>query len=363
MTSSVQNNRFLQGEFKLVRIFRLLAIIIPLAIAGNIIYVLLSSKLATLKALIDFHPGYLALAVIMILVPWFTQSSRLFLWSRVFGRQLKAAQAFKTAIVTDLGNFVTPTSTGGGYVKLGFLIGYGFTPGEAAMLTILGSVEDAIFFAISLPLALAISSAWNNPEVMAALGNLWSHWPTVIILIVTFVAAYLLIFRRKAKRIESPGEEVRPSLINRIRLNIKKYLEQFFSAGKFAVANGKATLGICTILSGIGWCCRYGAVTALVLGLGYQADPALFFLLQWVIFSTMIVIPTPGAIGGAEVTFALVMGSFVPKPVLPVLVGAWRFVTYYFLACIGSIIMAVAGAGPSITLRGRGQQVIEEVKA
>ena len=77
----------------------------------------------------------------------------------------------------------------------------------------------------------------------------------------------------------------------------------------------------------------------------------------------MIVIPTPGAIGGAEVTFALIMGSVVPKPVLPVLVGAWRFVTYYMLACFGSIFMVVAGVGPSVTMGNRDQHVIEEVKA
>ncbi len=363
MNGSIRNSRFFPDDFRLEQIFRTLAIIIPLAIAGNIIYVLLSSKLATLKALIDFHPGYLALAMIMVFVPWFTQASRLILWSRVFSRQLKPGQAFKTAIVTDLGNFVTPTSTGGGYVKLGFLIRFGFKPGEAALLTLLGSAEDAIFFAISLPLALAISSAWNNRDVTAAIRNLGSHWPTAVILILAVILAYLLIFRIKAKKEVSPGIGDRPGFIARIRLNIKKYLEQFISAGKFAAANGKATLGICTILAGIGWCCRYGAVTALILGLGYQADPALYFLLQWVIFSTMIVIPTPGAIGGAEVTFALIMGSVVPKPVLPVLVGAWRFVTYYLLACVGSIFMAVAGVGTAVTSRSRDKQVIEEVKA
>jgi glycosyltransferase 2 family protein len=354
------------SEFNLKQIIRSLAIIIPLAIAGNIIYILLTSKPHILRDIVDIHPGYLLLAALLALVPWFAHTTRIILWSRAFKKGLKPIQAFKTAVVTDLGSGITPSSTGGGYFKLAFLIGYGFTPGEATLLTFLGSIEDAIFFAVTLPIAVIISRAWKDPYVKVAVKNLISHWPIVAAAAVILTIAYFIFIRKNIGRrfkADAPDSE-RPHLIERMRAGIHKYQNQFLSALGFVVKRGKATLGVCTFLSGLGWCCRYGAVSALVVGLGFHANFVLLFLLQWVVFTTMTLIPTPGAVGGAEVTFALVFSGVVPSAILPILIGAWRFVTFYMLIALGAIFMAVTGAGPSISrLNGKNQKVLEEVKA
>ena len=353
-------------DFNLHQIFRSLAIIIPLAIAGNIIYILIISKPHILKDLVEIHSGYLLLAVFLVFVPWFTHAARLLLWSWAFNKGLKPIEAIKTAVVTDLGSGITPTSTGGGYFKLVFLIGYGFAPGEATLLTFLGTIEDALFFAVALPAAIILSRAWSNPLVKTATTNLISHWPVVVAAVLILAVIYFVFIREKNK--SSIGKQEtdfkRPGFVERIRLLIHKYENQFLSALTFVVKNGKGTFGICTLLSGLGWVCRYGAISALVLGLGLKADFVLFFLLQWVIFTTMTLIPTPGAVGGAEVTFALVFTGIVPPAVLPLLVGAWRFVTFYMLIAIGAIFMAVTGAGPTISRNNdKDQNILEEVKA
>ncbi len=353
-------------EFRLEKLFKPIAILIPSAIAVNIIYILTTSKLRILKDVVDIHPGYLILAVFLAIVPWFTHTVRLLLWSRVFSHGLKPIQALKTAMVTDVGSAVTPSSTGGGYFKLGFLIRYGFTPGEAALLTFLGTIEDAIFFAISLPLVIILSQAWSNKYVRFALDHLISHWPIVIAILTALVIVYLIIKfgkwgRDKDKASENLG---RFNFVERINQQLKNFGQQFISALKFVVGNGKLTLGICTLFSGLGWCCRYGAVSALVLGLGYQPDFALYFLLQWVVFSAMILIPTPGAVGGAEITFGLVFSGVVPSPILPILIGAWRFITFYMLAGLGAIFIAISGVGSGFSrTNGKDRRVIQEVKA
>jgi glycosyltransferase 2 family protein len=353
-------------DFRIEQIFKPIAILIPIAIAINVIYILITSKPHILKNLIDIHLGYLLIAAMLAFVPWFAHSARLILWSRVFGRGLKPTQALRTAVATDLGSAVTPSSTGGGYFKLGFLIGYGFAPGEATLLTFLGSIEDAIFFAITLPLAIIYSRAWNDPYIKIAVNNLASHWPYAAAIAIVLIITYFSIIRRKSKRRQMDYSEgtKRPHLIERVRQGIHEYGTQFIIALKFAVRNGKSTLGFCTLLSGLGWCCRYGAVSALVIGLGFHANFILFFILQWVIFSTMILIPTPGAVGGAEVTFALVFSGTVPPAILPILVGAWRFVTFYMLVGLGAMFMAITGAGPTISpTKGKDEQVLQEVKA
>jgi uncharacterized protein (TIRG00374 family) len=363
----ILNNGFLfLKDFRIGKILKPLAFFIPLAIAGNVTYILLVSRPHILKDLIKFRAGYLILAVILAFVPWLTHTLRLLLWSRAFQNHLKPIQALKTAVATDLGNAITPTSTGGGYFKLGFLIGHGFAPGEAALITFLGTIEDALFFLISLPVALILSHAWDHPYVTAAFKNLISYWPVVVAVIVLIVIGYI-IFIRWGKRPFGEHPEIdgkRPGLTARIRTGFHKYLSEFILASRFVIKSGKITLGICTILAGIGWSSRYGAVSALILGLGFNVNLVLFFLLQWVVFSTMILVPTPGAIGGAEMTFAVVFSGTVPGAILPILIGAWRFVTFYMPVGTGAIIMAISGAGRSArSANGSGRIILEEIKS
>jgi glycosyltransferase 2 family protein len=339
------NGQSILKEFKLKQILKPLAIIVPLAIAGNIIYILLASEPNLISKLSNYHIEYLLLAILLVFIPWITHSVRMLLWSRVFGRKLQPKQAFKTAVAAEVGSDVTPTSVGGGYFKLGFMVRYGFSPAEATLMMILGTVEDGLFFAIALPLAIIHSRAWDNLYVKLALDNIISHLPILIIVILLAVLIYFISirFRLKLKALGRDTTGDRPTLRTRIKVGLKKYKDDFIDAVGFALSIGKGTFGLCVILSGIGWCCRYGAISALVFGLGYPADPVLLFLLQWVIFSTMAFIPTPGAAGGAEVAFAVVFKGIVPAGVLPLLTIAWRFLTYYLLAGVGALILAFAG--------------------
>jgi uncharacterized protein (TIRG00374 family) len=365
MSKSRRNGFFSLKDFKIGKIFKPLAILIPLAIAGNIIYILLVSRPYILRDLINIRVGYFILAVLLAFVPWLTHTTRLLLWSRAFQHRLKPKQALKTAVATDLGNAITPTSTGGGYIKLGFLIGYGFAPGEAALITFLGTIEDALFFMVSLPLALILSHAWNHPYVIAAFKNLISYWPAVAAIIALIVIGYIIIIRwGKPLLWKEEATDNKPGLMVRIRNGFNKYLDQFILASKFVLKSGKITLGTCTILAGIGWSCRYGAVSALILGLGFNVNLILFFLLQWVVFSTMILVPTPGAIGGAEMTFAVVFSGTVPGAVLPILIGAWRFVTFYMPVATGAIYMAINGTGRSAKhADGKSEIVLERINS
>ena len=354
------------GATDLKRFLGLVAIIIPLAITGNIVYILLSTQQAVIGQLLQINWGYLALAILLAFIPWFTHSARTLLWANRLGRNIKPIQAFKVAIATEIGSAVTPTSTGGGYIKLGLLSLYGLNGGEATLITLLGSIEDAIFFIIAIPLAAFISSAWANQGLRAAIESLISHWPWIIVFAGVILILYLILFRwRSTLSFKKPDEEsIKPSLLSRIRGKIGKFKREFQIASRFVATKGKGTLAACVLISGLGWCCRYGAISALALGLGLDVDPILFFLLQWVVFTAMAVIPTPGAIGGAEISFAAIYIGIFPAAVMPVIIGAWRFVTFYLLVMAGGIFLAIAG--PGFAGRDAGHQdikIIEEIKA
>ena len=341
--NSINNSSSLKSIFR--KIIKTILIVVPLGLLGNIIYLLITVDSGITKSLTKINIYYLLIAILMSFVPWFAQSLRVLIWSKVFKKNLKPINAFRIVLASDVGAAATPTMLGGGYAKFGLLIAYGFNAAEATLVTILGSLVDAVFFGIALPIAVYWCRAWENPYVINAWDNLLSNWPTVVAVLAVLLIALIILRRLKAQKQEVEGKQ---KLIGRIFSAISKYKNELITAGKFVASNGKTAFLACVIVGGIGWISRYGAITVLVLGLGYSADPILFFLLQWVVFTTMTMIPTPGAMGGAEVSFAVIYNGLIPASILPIAMSAWRFITFYLLIGFGSILFSIMGFGISL---------------
>jgi uncharacterized protein (TIRG00374 family) len=337
-------NNYKFNAANLRRILKILLIIIPLAVAGNILYVIIATEPGIINHLNNFNGRFLALAVGLAFLPWLAQSSRILIWGRVFKKNIKPGQAFRTVLATEMGAAITPTMLGGSYAKLGFLVGYGFTVAEATLVTFLGTLVDAVFFALALPISLFWSRAWENPHVIRAWGDLISNWPTALILLALLSAVLIIIrklnltFNRTSLK---SGEKSTGRFVTGIIARIERFRSDLSSAAGFVLRQGKSSFAACVLVAGIGWCGRYGAISALIFGLGYPVDPVLFFLLQWVVFTTMTMVPTPGAIGGAEVSFALVYRGLIPSAVIPIAASAWRLVTFYLTVGLGSLIFSL----------------------
>src|SRR5690606_28502095 len=86
------------------------------------------------------------------------------------------------------------------------------------------------------------------------------------------------------------------------------------------------------------WIARYSVISALVAYLGYPVQPVLFWLLQWVVFTLMAMIPTPGAAGGAEAAFYLIYSALLPEQVIGLATAGWRFLTFYLQLGLASVL-------------------------
>ncbi len=328
------------------RILRILLVIIPLAVCANVIYLVVVIRPGYISSLISFNGWYLLLAVFLALLPWPAQSLRIFIWSRLFRRNMTYLRCFRTVLASDLGAAMSPTALGGGYIKLGFLVGYGFTAAEATLVTFLGTLVDAAFFAVAIPLSISMSRAWENPHVVRAINNLLDNWPVALGVVCALGIVLVIIKRIQPLAAESeyrPSEGQMPGLLLRMAARVVKFREDFKIAAGFILRRGKRAFLAAVLVAGIGWCGRYGAVSALAFGLGYHVDPVLFFLLQWVVFTTMTMVPTPGAIGGAEISFSLVYRGLIPPGIMPVMMSAWRFLTFYLSIGLGSLLLAATG--------------------
>ncbi len=337
------------------KLFRTALVVIPIGVLGNILFSLYATDREVLASLHAFPRGYLLLAVFLGLVPWLTNSLRLWMWTRFLGHDLSLRDAFQMILATDLGAAASPTAVGGGLFKWGMLVQRGVTPGAAASIITLPNVEDALFFLFAIPLAVYLSEAWELPifrqigaEVRTDAG---------ILLAVVFVLLFLVWVGMRMILRGDFGERVREKGLRwfgRARRRLRIALRDAVDVFRVILRRGKSRFALAMVLTAIQWISRYSVITALAIFLGASVDPVLFFLLQWVLFGLMTLIPTPGAVGGAEAMFYFIYGALLPERVIGLATAGWRFLTFYLQLALAAIIFTTlnlrAGRprGPSV---------------
>lgn len=331
--------------FTLQALFRASLVLIPLGVLGNLLFSLLTTDRALLASLGHFPRGYLLLAVGLAFLPWLTNTLRLLIWARFLGSDLDVRDSFRITLATQLGSAVTPTAAGGEIFRIGLLVQRGISPGVAFSISTLASLEDGLFFLLSLPVALLVLSTTRLPdlpqiglaagaEVGRALGGL------VAVLFAAWVLWRLVAMGSFGERARDRGLR----WVGRTRRRLRQGWEETRAAWRLVVRRGKARFALTFLLTAIQWTARYSVITALAAFLGVRVDPFLFFALQWVVFTLMSFVPTPGAAGGAEAAFYLVFSAVLPRDVIGIATGGWRFLTFYLQLALGAALFTLLNA-------------------
>jgi glycosyltransferase 2 family protein len=316
-------------------------------VLGNLAYTLLATDRALLSTIGQLPRGYLVAALALTLTPWITGSLRLMVWSRFLGYRLSFRELLRMTLVVDLGAAVSPTAIGGEAFRWGMLVRRGVKPGEAATLALLPKVEDAVFFFVfALPFAIAWSRPWELPAIAASTQLLSSNALTVVGLATVLALSAWLILRSTllghgGARLQRVG--VRRWGRSRRRLR-RTWQEARRGIGMIA-RRGKSRFALTLVLTALHWIGRYSVVMALALFLGVPFDPVLFWLLQWLVFTIMTFMPTPGAAGGAEVAFTAVYATLLPAGVIGLMTAAWRLFTFYVPVALAAVAFSLLSRG------------------
>ena len=81
----------------------------------------------------------------------------------------------------------------------------------------------------------------------------------------------------------------------------------------------------------IQWISKFSVLLVILHAFNVDFDTIQMYVRQWVVFVTMLFIPTPGASGGAEASFLLIFGKSIPTDLSYLIVSVWRLFTYYFI--------------------------------
>lgn len=322
----------------------LLKKLIPIIFIGltiNLLFSFVWHDADLLAVTANFSTPYFGLAVLLVILPWFANTLRLFIWTRFFGLQLSFIETFRIVVLSEFGAAVTPSAVGSGPVKIGLLINEKMPTGAALFIATLTTLEDIAFFAPAIPLALTMASAWQLPFLdifhKKLAGNLGMLAAAILLIsVVIFLSGE--IWTRSQMSQERGSKKESPHWLFRWIAYGKKVMGEFKIAYRMISRRGKLRFIATTVLSGIQWICRYSIITALAASLGIDVNPILFFVLQWVVFTISVVTPTPGAIGGAEASFYLIFGPLLPSQSSGLITAGWRLLTFYLFLASGAAI-------------------------
>ncbi|MDZ7724547.1 MAG: lysylphosphatidylglycerol synthase transmembrane domain-containing protein [candidate division KSB1 bacterium] len=309
--------------------------VLLVGVFGNIVFSLMTTEMTVWDSLNEIQFKYVLLAALLALVPWLTNTLRVMIWTRFLGKHFSFTNILKIIISTDLGSAISPTAIGGGYVKAGMLIRNGLSVGASTSLMTLGSVEDGLFFMFAIPASIIYTSCWDMPAILQILHRFKNNIAVVAGVAVLLLVLLIYIVWQQWKQKQKPSDSWLSRLYTMLSNAVKDFLHVYTLIGK----TGKLLFALSMLLTAVQWICRYSVITALLISVGIQVDPVLLFLFQWVTFSLMTFIPTPGAAAGAEASFYFVYMHFIPHDVIGLMTAGWRFFTFYFHTGLGVLVL------------------------
>ncbi|OFY68169.1 MAG: hypothetical protein A2V64_01495 [Bacteroidetes bacterium RBG_13_43_22] len=261
-------------------------------------------------------------------------------------------QAFRVIMLWEFTSAISPSTVGGTAVAVVFIHKEGITVGRSTSIVLATSFLDELYFVIMLPLILLLiggdilfttslqgtgAALLNNLLIVTIIGY------TVILAWVLLVGYGLFIDPDKIKKL----------LIWIFRLPIlRRWKDAAVRAGDDIVdsshelkkkpASFWLKAGVATFLS---WTSRYWVVNAILMAFYAVSDHFLIFARQLVTWIMMIISPTPGGSGFAEMILGRYISDAIPAD--PAYTGGialaiaiiWRIISYYPYLIIGASII------------------------
>ena len=268
------------------------------------------------------------------------------------GYDLSWMQSFRVIMLWEFTSSVTPSTVGGTGFAVIFIHKEGISVGRSTAVVLLTSFLDELYFVVMLPILLLLVGGkeifvttaqgtgialLNNLVIFAIAGYLiilaWVLLVGYGLFINPVAVKNLIIFIFKLpllRRWKGAAEKAGSDIIDSSN-DLKHKTTAFW---------GKALLT--TFLT---WTSRYWLVNIILLAFFSVGDHMVIFARQLVLWIMMIISPTPGGSGFAE----LILGRYISDliPVDPVHAGGvalamaliWRIISYYPFLLAGALII------------------------
>ena len=336
-----------QKKINFRKIINRLIIFISIGVGAHILFVLLTTEKSLLTYLQRLSLLHIVSIIFLLFTPWALYALRVYVWSKFLNEKINYPTLLRIVITSELASALSPTAVGGAPVKAALLLNYGFSVGNAGFLLTYGVIEDIVFYSTGILLATLFSIGVMGDVTHAIYALINSHIVALSILISLLIIYVYLLRTHKMPEKYRLWKYLPNGIKNRIirfRIKIRESWSELKSNFKRALKSGKKVMAFSLLMLFLQWIAKFTVLLVVLHAFGISFEPIQVYLRQWVVYVTMLLVPTPGATGGAEASFLLIFGKSIPEGLSYLIVSVWRLFTYYFVLLSAVIFYNVLSA-------------------
>lgn len=260
--------------------------------------------------------------------------------------QLSWKQSFEVIMLWEFASALTPSVVGGSGVAIYILNREGISVGRSSAIVMVTALLDELFFILMVPLIfIAVGTELLFPVslqkeifgiVLNTQGIFWVGYGFIVFLTL-FILLAIIFFPRLFKLV----------LLKIFRIKwLQKWRYKVIQIGDDIINTSKELRGkrpaywikafVATLFS---WTARYWVVNFLLLTVTPVGNHLLVYARQLVMWVIMLISPTPGGSGLAEVAFSGFLADFIPLGLAGALALIWRLLSYYPYLFMGVFVL------------------------
>ena len=332
------------GKLNFKRILNRLILFVVLGVGAHIIFVLSTTERSLLNYLGELSILHLLLILILIICPWLGYALRIRMWSGFLNEKISYADSVRVVVTADVASALSPTAVGGAPVKAALLLNRGYAHGSVGFMLTYGVIEDIVFYTTGIVLA-GFFSAGLLPDIWFQFSSFISENINVIAICFILIVLYLFMVRidliPSYLKITHYFPQKIKQIISSTKDKFNKSLKEMKSNFTLVWQHGKLRMMVSFTVLLMQWMAKFSVLVVILHAFKIDFDTIQIYIRQWVIFVTMLFIPTPGASGGAEASFLLIFGKSIPSDIAFLVVSVWRLFTYYFILLMAVVLYTI----------------------
>lgn len=261
-------------------------------------------------------------------------------------RQLSWKKCLDVIIIWEFASALTPSVVGGAGFAVYFLYKEGFSAGKSTGIVMITAMLDELFYIIMVPFVFLFLTAemifpsdWNTSILGFTLSTNGVFWVGYFFLVIltTSIIYGIFVSPRRIKFLLLKLFNLK--WLKRWKYSVIRWGDDLITTSeelrdkprKYWLSSFGATF--------MSWTARYFVVNCLIAALVVVNEHFLIYAKQLCMWIIMLISPTPGSSGLAEIIFTKFFGeNILPTHLAGPLSILWRILTYFLYLFLGVLI-------------------------
>jgi glycosyltransferase 2 family protein len=289
--------------------------------------------------------AWVGLAILLLIIRHLAYAARIYTISQ---KQFSYLRCIEFIFLWEFSSAITPTALGGSAVALFFMSQEKVSAAKATSIVLYTVILDTFFFICLLPLLLLLL----GPNVVfpgtTGFADL-DYWGYIFFGTYLFMLFYGALF--------AYGLLINPNrtrsllllltklpLLSKLKDKAEKLGNEFVEASAEIRNQNKGFHYRAMLFTAIPWTCKFLLMVCLVYGIAPDVsfnfhNSTLMFGRMACMFIIILVSPTPGGAGFAEVAFGTFLSDFMNAPIALIVATIWRLLAYYSYLIFGAFLV------------------------